>query len=67
VPLALRSDGAYMSFDARQLLLDRAAASLGRPIDDGNVKLWGGDIDAELDLELSPGSRLYFLVGGGLV
>ena len=65
VPVALRADAAYMSFDARQRLLDQAASSLGAAIDEGRIKLWGGDIDAELDLKITSGARVYFLLGGG--
>jgi hypothetical protein len=64
-PVALRVDGMYQSFDARPLLLTRAAASLGTNVDEATVKMWGGDIDAELDLRVSYEARMYLLVGGG--
>jgi hypothetical protein len=64
-PLALRVDGMYQSFGARPLLLTQAAANLGTNVDEGTVKMWGVDIDAELDLKVSDSARLYFLVGGG--
>jgi len=64
-PLALRVDGMYQSFSARQLLLTQAAANLRTSIDEGTVKMWGADIDAELDLRVSSSARVYFLVGGG--
>jgi hypothetical protein len=64
-PLALRTDGMYQSFGARPLLLTQAAANFGTKVDEGTVKMWGADIDAELDLRVSYSARLYFLVGGG--
>jgi len=64
-PLALRADGMYQSFGARPLLLSQAAANLGTNVDEGTVKMWGVDIDAELDFKMSDSARLYFLVGGG--
>jgi opacity protein-like surface antigen len=64
-PLALRVDGMYQSFDARPLLLTKAAASFGTKVDDGSVKMWGVDIDAEFDYRLTQDARLYLLVGGG--
>lgn len=64
-PLALRVDGMYQSFGARELLLTQAAANFGTNIDEGTVKMWGADIDAELDLRVSYSARVYFLVGGG--
>ncbi len=65
LPLALRVDGMYQSFEARPLLLSQAGAYLGTKIDEGSVKMWGGDVDAEFDLKVTPGARLYFLAGGG--
>jgi hypothetical protein len=64
-PLALRADAMYQSFGARQLLLTQASANFGTKVDDGTVKMWGVDLDAELDLLVSHSSRMYFLVGGG--
>jgi hypothetical protein len=65
VPLALRLDGMYQRFDARQALLTQAVAQFGSNVDEGTIIMWGGDVDAELDLPLTAGSRLYFLAGGG--
>ncbi|MBV9726987.1 MAG: outer membrane beta-barrel protein [Gammaproteobacteria bacterium] len=65
VPLALRLDGMYQRFDARQALLTQAVAHFGTNVDEGTTVMWGGDVDAELDLPLTAGSRLYFLAGGG--
>jgi Outer membrane protein beta-barrel domain len=65
LPLALRVDGMYQRFDATQQLVTQAGASFGRSVDEGNVKMWGGDIDAEFYLKVSDWIRLNFLVGGG--
>lgn len=64
-PLALRVEGMYQSFDARPLLLTQAAANFSTNIDEGTVKMWGADIDAELHLRVSDSARVYFLLGGG--
>jgi len=65
LPLALRVDGMYEHFHAKRALLDQEAATLGTAVDWGDAKLWGGDVDAELDTQLSPRVRLYLLGGGG--
>jgi len=65
LPLAVRVDGMYSTFDDRAPLLSRAAAGLGTPVDWGHTRMWGGDVDAELDTLLSPWVRLYLLAGGG--
>jgi len=64
-PLALRADAMYQSFEARQLLLEQAATAFGKNIDDGNVNMWGADLDAEFDLKVNYWIGLYFLAGGG--
>jgi hypothetical protein len=38
---------------------------LGTKVDEGRVKMWGGDVGAKLDSTVSYGTRLYFLAGGG--
>src|SRR5215469_8616928 len=53
VPVSLRVDGMYQSFEARPLLLTQASASLGTKVDEGSVTMWGGDVDAEYDLKVS--------------
>ncbi len=65
VPLALRIDGMYQSFGARQALLTQAQTHLGAKVDEGTIDIWGGDLDLELDVKLTAGSRAYFLAGGG--
>jgi len=65
LPLAVRVDGLYASFDDRSPLLAQASANLGTTVDRGHTRMWGGDVDAELDTLLSPNVRLYLLAGGG--
>jgi hypothetical protein len=65
LPLGIRVDGTYNEFDARSPLLNQAAATYGTRVDNGNQKMWGGDVDLELDLPLSPYVRFYLLAGGG--
>ena len=65
LPLGIRVDGTYSEFDARTPLLNQAAATYGTRVDNGTRKMWGGDVDLELDLPLSPSVRFYLLAGGG--
>lgn len=65
LPLAVRVDGAYEEFEMRPPLLAQASVSLGTRVDEGSAKMWGGDIDAELDFPVSSWARLYLLGGGG--
>ena len=65
LPLGIRIDGTYNHFDARTPLLQQAAANYGTRVDEGTVRMWGGDADLELDLNFSPYVRLYLLAGGG--
>jgi opacity protein-like surface antigen len=65
LPLAFRIDGMYQKFEMQSPLLAQAAAYFGTRVDEGSSKMWGGDIDAELDFPLGAGARLYLLGGGG--
>lgn len=65
LPLGVRVDGTYNEFSMRMPLLNQAAATYGTQIDDGTEKVWGGDIDLELDSYFSPHVRMYLLAGGG--
>jgi opacity protein-like surface antigen len=65
LPLGVRVDGTYNEFNARNLLLQQAAATYMTHVDSGTQKLWGGDVDLELDLHFTPYVRGYLLAGGG--
>jgi hypothetical protein len=65
LPLGLRIDGTYNEFSARGSLLNQASATYGTLINEGTMKMWGGDVDLQLDLHLSHFVRMYFLAGGG--
>jgi len=65
LPLGIRIDGTYNEFDIRTPLLNQAASTYGMRVDNGTQKMWGGDVDLELDLPLSPYVRFYLLAGGG--
>ncbi len=65
LPMGIRIDGTYNDFTARRALLDRAAATYQTRVDSGNQRMWGGDVDLEFDLPLSPYVRAYLLAGGG--
>ena len=65
LPLAFRVDGMYEKFEMRPPLLAQATAYFGTPVDEGSSKMWGGDIDAELDFRVGDGARLYLLGGAG--
>src|SRR5262249_37088896 len=65
LPLGIRIDGPYNAYDTHPPLLDQPAAAYGTGVDEGTRKLWGGDVDLELDVNLSPRVRAYLLAGGG--
>ena len=65
LPLGLRVDGTYNEFNARNLLLQQASETYMTHVDNGTQKIWGGDVDLELDLHFSPYVRGYLLAGGG--
>ena len=66
LPFGIRVDGTYMEFSARQDLLNQASSASGLRVDNGTRKMWGGDVDLELDLAtISPTWRFYLLAGGG--
>ena len=65
LPFGIRVDGVYSKFDARDSFLGAAQAQLQTPINNGTVKMWGGDIDAEIDFRLGPRVKAYLLAGGG--
>jgi hypothetical protein len=65
LPLGIRIDGTYNDFTLRRALLDRAQTTYQTRVDSGNQRMWGGDVDLELDFHLSPYVRAYLLAGGG--
>jgi opacity protein-like surface antigen len=65
LPLGLRVDGSYSGFDARGAYLSQVAAQLQKPVNEGTVKIWGADVDLELDLKIGPTVKLYLLAGVG--
>jgi opacity protein-like surface antigen len=65
LPLAFRLDGMYQKFEMRPPLLAQASAYFGTTVNEGSSKMWGGDVDAELDFPVVPGVRIYLLGGVG--
>jgi opacity protein-like surface antigen len=65
LPLGLRLDGSYNEFSARNALLDQASATYQTRVDDGTIKMWGGDVDVEIDFHLGASVRAYLVAGGG--
>ena len=65
LPLGLRLDGTYNEFNIRNPLLAQVAQANGTGVYHGFQRMWGGDVDLELDLHLSPYVRTYLLAGGG--
>jgi hypothetical protein len=65
LPLGLRVDGTYSEFSGRTSLLDQAAATYGTRVDSATQRLYGGDVDLELDSYFSPYVRMYLLAGAG--
>jgi hypothetical protein len=65
LPLGLRLDGSYNHFNARGALLNQAAAFYQTPVDNGTVRMWGGDVDLEIDFHLGANAMMYLVVGGG--
>lgn len=63
LPLGLRVDGSYSRFDETHRSVNAAAQSTGLNILFGHQALYGGDADAEIDLNMGPTAREYF-VGG---
>jgi opacity protein-like surface antigen len=55
----------YQKFEIRPPLLVQATPYFGTRVDEGSAKMWGGDIDAELDFPVSYWARLYLLGGVG--
>jgi opacity protein-like surface antigen len=65
LPLGLRLDGIYNQFSPRGALLDQATARYQTRVDSGTIRMWGGDVDLEIDFHLGASVRLYLVGGGG--
>jgi len=65
LPLGLRLDGSYSRFGETSQSLNAAAQSAGTNVSFGHEDLYGGDLDAELDLKMGPHVREYFYGGIG--
>jgi hypothetical protein len=65
IPLGFRVDGSYTSHPQTLHALDLASQSTGQNIADGYTDIYGGDIDAEIDLHLGLHAREYFFGGIG--
>jgi opacity protein-like surface antigen len=65
LPLGLRVDGSYSRFAENSQSLNAAAQSAGTNVSFGHEDLYGGDLDAELDLKMGPHVREYFYGGIG--
>jgi opacity protein-like surface antigen len=65
LPVGLRFDGSYNQFDARKGLLNQATATYQTRVDNGTIRMWGGDADLEIDFRLGPSARMYLLGGVG--
>jgi len=65
IPLGFRVDGSYTSHPQTLHALDLASQSTGQNIADGYTDIYGGDLDAEIDLHLGTRSREYFFGGIG--
>ena len=65
IPFGIRVDGSYTSHPQTLHALDLASQSTGQNIADGYTDIYGGDVDAEIDLHLGLRSREYFFGGVG--
>jgi hypothetical protein len=65
IPLGFRVDGSWTSHPQTLNALAQASQSTGLNIADGYTDIYGGDVDAEIDLRLGTRSREYFFGGIG--
>jgi len=63
-PLGLRLEGSYSDFSHTRSALDEESAATGYSLHRGYTALYGGNVDAELDLPM--GSRVREYVFGGV-
>jgi opacity protein-like surface antigen len=65
LPLGLRVDGSYSTFRETNQSLFLASQATGTNVSWGHANLYGGDLDAELDLRMGPSVKEYFFGGAG--
>lgn len=65
-PLGLRLDASYSQFGATGNLINLGSDATETQIDAGVGRVWGADLDAEIDLPLSAYVRPYLLGGIGV-
>jgi opacity protein-like surface antigen len=65
LPLGFRLDGSYSSFRQSSRSLSLASQALGTDVSFGHARLYGGDLDIELDLRMGPHVKGYFFGGAG--
>ena len=65
LPLGLRVEGSYSNFNQSLASLADAANTTGTNVVSGYTEIYGGDVDAELDLPMGPKAREYIFGGFG--
>jgi Outer membrane protein beta-barrel domain len=64
-PLGLRLEGSYSDFSHTQSYLAQESAATGYNLSSGYTALYGGNVDAELDLPMTPRAHEYLFGGIG--
>jgi opacity protein-like surface antigen len=65
LPVGFRLDGSYSSFRETSQSLNQASLATGNSISFGHARLYGGDLDLEIDLPMGPRVKEYFFGGAG--
>lgn len=65
LPVGFRVDGSYSSFSESSRSLNLASMATGTNISFGHARLYGGDLDLEIDLQMGPRVKEYFFGGAG--
>ena len=66
LPLGLRVDGSYSSFSETSRSVNLASLATGTNASFGHAHLYGGDLDAEIDLQIGPHIKEYYFGGVGM-
>jgi opacity protein-like surface antigen len=66
LPLGLRVDGSYSSFSETSRSVNLASLATGTNASFGHAHLYGGDLDAELDLQIGSHVKEYYFGGVGM-